>query len=241
MAEQNRIKMLPRMLVMVTREEDSKKIEKSLDDMHIPICFQTRGKGTAPSELLDIFGLRGSHQLVTALLLPKFRVKPVLEALAQQIAFRKKGGGIAITVPVVGLQGHMMRMLDEESRMAVQEKLKGVVERMKAEEKEMKEKSEYILIWVSVDSGYSDEVVDTAREAGAKGGTVMKGRRRSSEQASRHFGIAMQEEQDFVMIIVPREKKVEVMSAISRTCGLGTEAHGVVLSLPVDEVMGLEK
>ena len=108
-----------------------------------------------------------------------------------------------------------------------------------SEDKEINEKSEYAVIWVSVASGYSDDVVDAARNAGAKGGTVMKGRRRSSEQVSHHFGISMQEEQDFVMIVVPRDKKSETMAAITSVCGLGTDAHGVVLALPVDEVMGL--
>ena len=105
----------------------------------------------------------------------------------------------------------------------------------------MKESSEFSLIWVSVESGCSDDVIDAARSAGARGGTVMKGRRRNSERASQHFGIAIQEEQDFVMIVVPRDKKGEIMSAISQACGLRTEAHGVVLSLPVDDVMGLEE
>lgn len=55
------------------------------------------------------------------------------------------------------------------------------------------------------------------------------------------MGISTQDEQDFVMIVTPKEKKSEVMSAISNACGLRTPAHGVVLSLPVDEVIGLEE
>ncbi len=51
----------------------------------------------------------------------------------------------------------------------------------------------------------------------------------------------MQEERDFVMMVVPREKKGEIMSAISTACGLTTQAHGVIISLPVDEVIGLEE
>ena len=75
----------------------------------------------------------------------------------------------------------------------------------------------------------------------ARGGTVMKGRRRNSEHASQYFGISLQEEQEFVMIVVPREKKCEIMSAITTSCGLKTPAHGMVISLPVDDVMGLEQ
>ena len=104
----------------------------------------------------------------------------------------------------------------------------------------MQEKSGYVVIWTSVDSGFSDDVVDAARSAGAKGGTVLKGRRRNSERLRQHLGISVQEGQEFVMIVAPRAKKSEIMSAICSACGLRTEAHGIVLSLPVDEVMGLE-
>ena len=71
------------------------------------------------------------------------------------------------------------------------------------------------------------------------GGTVIKGRRRGSADAARYLGLSMQEEQDFVMIIVRNERKTEVMTAISKACGIKTDAHGVVVSLPVDDVMGL--
>ena len=147
---------------------------------------------------------------------------------------RNDDGGIAITVPVSGMQNHVMQMLNEEARNAIQQQEKG-------DESQMKEKSEFSLIWVSVASGYSDDVVDVARAAGARGGTVMKGRRRNSEHASQYFGISLQEEQEFVMIVVPREKKCEIMSAITTSCGLKTPAHGMVISLPVDDVMGLEQ
>ena len=43
------------------------------------------------------------------------------------------------------------------------------------------------------------------------------------------------------MIIIPNHKKAEIMSAISHSCGMKSEAHGVVLSLPVEDVLGLEE
>ena len=220
MPEQEKLRILFRMLITITREEEEKRLEEILQTMHIPIFFQARGQGTAPSEILDLFGLGGTT--------------PLLASLHQHCSFAHKGGGIAITVPVSGIQTHVLQMLNDEARSAVEAIQKG-------DEAEMKEKSEFSLIWVSVESGCSDDVIDAARSAGARGGTVVKGRRRNSERASQHFGIPIQEEQDFVMIVVPRDKKGEIMSAISQACGLRTEAHGVVLSLPVDDVMGLEE
>lgn len=100
--------------------------------------------------------------------------------------------------------------------------------------------TEYALLLVSVAGGFSDQVIDAACGAGARGGTVIKGRRRSDEWTRQRFGISLQEEQDFVMIVVPREEKTAVMTAINTACGLGTPAHGVVVALPVEEAMGLE-
>ena len=223
---------VPRMVITITREEDQKKLEEVFDSMDIPMCFQFRGKGTATSEMMDIFGLRGTTRLLTGAFLSKTQVKPLFEMMNKQLSFRHKGGGIAITVPMIGMQSCVLELVNNENQDETEKALKG-------EETEMKEKSGYALIWVSVTGGYSDDVVDAARNAGAKGGTVMKGRRRSSERTSHHFGISMQEEQEFVMIVVPREKKNDTMSAIMDACGLNTKAHGVVWSLPVDEVMGL--
>lgn len=232
MTDQRNPQIIPQMVITITHEEDQKKLEEVFDSMDVPVCFQFRGKGTAPSEMMDIFGLRGTTRLLTGAFLPKSQVKPLFEMMNRQLSFRHRGGGIAITVPITGMQSSVLQLLNDEDRDEIEKTLKG-------DESEMKEKSEYSLIWVSVASGYSDEVVDAARNAGAKGGTVMKGRRRSSERVSHHFGISMQEEQDFVMIVVPREKKNDTMAAIMNVCGLQTKAHGVVWALPVEEVMGL--
>lgn len=231
MTDNNR-QICPRMLITVTKEEDQRRVEEVLESMEIPVFLQIRGKGTAPSEMMDIFGLSGTTRLLTVAFLPRLQVKPLFEILHNKLSFRHKGGGIAITVPVSALQSYILERLGDEERAQAEEVLKG-------DEEEMKEKAEYTVILVSVASGYSDDVVDAARKAGAKGGTVMKGRRRNSEKVSRHFGISMQEEQDFVMIVVPKEKKNEIMTAISGACGLGSKAHGVVVALPVDDVLGL--
>ena len=74
MSEQPKLSVLQRVLLTITREEDEEKLLEIYDSMHLPICFLGRGQGTAPSELLDIFGLRGTGRLLTACILPKFMV-----------------------------------------------------------------------------------------------------------------------------------------------------------------------
>ena len=41
------------------------------------------------------------------------------------------------------------------------------------------------------------------------------------------------------MIIASAENKLAIMKAISESCGLKSEAEGIVMSMPIDEVIGL--
>ena len=176
MPELEKLPIAQRVLITITQEKDQKRLESVLESLHIPLIFQARGQGTAPSEMMDIFGLGGTTRLITAGFLPKLLIQPAFEQLSSQLFFRHKGGGIAITLPVSGIQSHILNILNDEARAALTDYLKG-------DEAEMKEKSAYSLIWVSVASGYSDDVVDTARKAGARGGTVLKGLRHHSQRA----------------------------------------------------------
>ena len=227
----------PRMLLAITKLEDGAKLEKLFGDANVPIFYQCRGKGTAPSEMMDIFGLSGTTRLITVAFLPRQKVRELFESMENRLAFRQKGGGIAVSIPVTGLQNHILTLLKDEVRDEVEQRME---ERTREDMAETENGMEYVVIWASASIGYSDDVVDAARSAGARGGTILKGRRRNSDHVSQYLGAPKQEEQEYVMIVAPKSKKRDIMAAITQSCGLKTEAHGVVLSLPVDEVIGLE-
>lgn len=228
-----RKKIHPRLLLAVTQAQTEKKLKKALDFLHIPVFYQCRGEGTAPSEIMDILGMGGSTRLITLCFVPQFRVAETFRQLEEHLSIRRKGGGIVITTPLVGMQSHLLSMLNDEAKEQVKKRVEGV-------EENVKEMSKYTVLWISVAGGYGDDVVEAAREAGARGGTMMKGKRCGTEYAMQCLGISMQDQQDFVMIVVPKEKKTAVMTAISEKCGLRTEAHGVVVALPVEDIMGVE-
>lgn len=223
-----------RLLFVITDTGTEKKLERLFSELHLPVYYQFRGQGTARSELLDICGLQGKTRLITAAAVPGPAVERVFERLDQSLHITGKGKGVALTVPVTGAQERILALLKEE----VSEKIKN---ELKKEAKKMKEEALYSMILVSVRSGYSDEVMDAASKAGAKGGSVIRGRRCGTKDIVQFLGISMQEEQDFVMIIVPREKKTAVMESVGKACGLRTDAHGLLLSVPVDQVIGMEE
>ena len=218
-----------RLLLSVTQAEDEHRVVEVLQKNGIPLCFEARAKGTAPSELLDAIGLGGTTRVLTAGLLPRARVPAVFDAINKALAYHKRGAGIALTLPLTGVQNSILQLTAPEGAEPTDDK-----------EKQVMKEHPYALLWISVKAGHGDEAVDAARKAGARGGTVLKGSRCSSEAASSFLGISIREEQDLVMIVLPAETKPAVMSALTTACGLNTPAHGVVVSMPVDEVMGLE-
>ena len=154
-----------RLIIFIMREEDEKKLEAMLDSMCVPIWYQCRGQGTAPSEIMDIFGLGGTLRLLTIGLLPKTDANEVLKKMGEKFSFHQKGRGIALTIPITGLQTPMLQILQQEVRRDIDQReiKRKIQERIKGDMAEIHEKLKYNVIWVSVAAGYSDQVVDTAR------------------------------------------------------------------------------
>ncbi|MDE6868059.1 MAG: P-II family nitrogen regulator [Clostridia bacterium] len=99
--------------------------------------------------------------------------------------------------------------------------------------------SGYEMIMCIIDSGFSETVMDAAKEVGARGGTVIHARGTANKEAEQFFNISIQPDKEIVMILVPSEIKDAVLHAIYRSAGLKTEGHGIAFSLPVDDVVGI--
>ena len=90
-----------------------------------------------------------------------------------------------------------------------------------------------------VNSGFSDEVMDAAREFGARGGTVIRARGTASQEAEKLFNIAIQPEKEIVMILIESNLKNDILHAIYQKVGLNTPGQGIAFTLPVESVVGL--
>ena len=102
------------------------------------------------------------------------------------------------------------------------------------------EEKKYELIITIVDRGFSDNVVDATREAGASGGTIIYGRGSSAkENGASVFGINIMPEKEVVMTLVECDKKVEIMKAICEKSNLNAEGKGISFSLPINKVAGI--
>lgn len=100
---------------------------------------------------------------------------------------------------------------------------------------------EHEIIFCIVNAGFSDSVMDAAREFGARGGTVIHARGTANSEAEKLYKITIQPEKEIVMILVSKDIKNDILHALYKAVGLNTAGQGIAFSLPVTEVVGINE
>ena len=95
------------------------------------------------------------------------------------------------------------------------------------------------MIMCIVNSGFSETVMDAAREFGARGGTVIRGRGTANVEAEKLYGIAIQPDKEIVLILVDTAIKNDILHAVYKAAGLNTPGQGIAFSVPVEDVVGI--
>ncbi len=95
------------------------------------------------------------------------------------------------------------------------------------------------VIFCIVNAGFSDAVMDAARQFGARGGTILRGRGTANQEAESFFSITVHPEKEVVMILVDSKIKDQILHALYQEVGLKTPGQGIAFSLPVDSAVGL--
>lgn len=185
------------------------------------------GYGTANSQILDYFGLAETEKDVVFTLVPETRVKGLIAEMNERFHLNHPGRGILFTVPLSGVSGQVPQILCRDGE---EEK----------EEHTVDNANQYDLILVVVNRGNVDTVMDAAREGGARGGTVIHARRVGLEDGENLLGFTLQPEKEIIAILSPRPQKLEIMRAVNKAAGLTTECRGILFSLPVEDMMGLQ-
>ncbi len=98
---------------------------------------------------------------------------------------------------------------------------------------------DYEVIFCIVNAGYSELVMDAAKEAGPRGGPVLHEKGAANKEAEQFFKITIQPDKEIVMILVPKDIKDSVLHAIYKNAGLKSEGSGIAFSMPVNQVVGL--
>ena len=216
-----------RALVLTTTEKSANRASEIYNESGVPLQGNVIAQGTASSEMLDMLGLGSTEKRVLVTVLSKTSADEMLEKLHWDLKMSRADGGIGFTVPVTGASSMLMKMVAENDKS----------EEKREEEKHMN--NSHTMIVAILNRGFSGDVMKVAREAGAFGGTVINSRQVANEETAGFWGMSMQEEKEMLLIITEVEKKLSIMKAVTEQFGQHSDAKGLVISMPIDNVMGI--
>ena len=99
-------------------------------------------------------------------------------------------------------------------------------------------KKNYQLVVTIVSAGFSDEVMNKARECGATGGTIIDGRGTGAKQAS-FMGMQIDSQKEIVLSVVPDDIANQMVKNITKFIKEDENVSGICFGLPVSEYIGI--
>lgn len=90
-------------------------------------------------------------------------------------------------------------------------------------------------LFIIVNAGFAEEIVNIARAEGASGATIINAR----GETVRHqtiMGITVDSEKEIILSIVEGNIATKIMDAIREKAGIKSPAHGVCFFMPVEKM-----
>jgi nitrogen regulatory protein PII len=96
------------------------------------------------------------------------------------------------------------------------------------------------LILASVKTDLTDRIVDSAKEAGATGATIIPARGTGIHEAKTFFGLSLEAQTDIIMLLVEEHIVTKILSVVKKTGEFHKPGTGIGFVIPIEHVVGLE-
>jgi nitrogen regulatory protein PII len=178
------------------------------------------GRGTVKSPLLDLLGLTDVRKEIVLMIAESDTAEEALLGLDKQFNFAKPHHGIAFSTDVVGLYG---------VRDCPSYKSRG----------NTGGEDMYKVIFVVVDRGKAQEVIDAAAAAGSRGATVINARGSGVHEQKVLFSMPIEPEKDIVMILAQESLVEQITAAIRGALKIDEPGMGIMFILDLNKTFGL--
>ena len=105
----------------------------------------------------------------------------------------------------------------------------------------MEESKKMKMLLIVVNAGFADEVMATAREAGARGATILNARGGAEAQHEVFIGISVAAEKEMIVCVLDEETAESVMTVVREKAGADTPARSVCFTMPIDKAIGITR
>ena len=169
------------------------------------------GKGTASNSVLQLLGLGDTGKDITMNIVRSDICREVCSKIEETCLTKKAHFGVLFTLDV----RDFIRAGAGDS--STEKNIQG--------EKTMEN---YEMINIIVNKGYAEDAMAAARKAGAGGGTIIGARGTAREGDATFFGVDIVPEKEMLMILVPAEKKTQVVAAVKELACFQKAGSGII-------------
>ena len=193
------------------------------EGLKLPIVLSLPCEGTATRNMLDLLGLESRSRRLFMTVASPGQTEELIQEQRKRLYIDAPGNGVTISVPIKSVGGSKTLAFLSGGQNA-----KGLPTL----------NYDYELIMVVANQGATDEVMDAARSAGARGGTVVHGLGTGSKNAEKFYRVSIAAEKEIILIVAAAGQKAAIMKAIIEQAGPDTKAGAIAFSLPVTELAG---
>lgn len=215
-----------KLLISIVNTGDTEKLTAALGEVTRCLHYTFVCKGTAKPAVTDFLGLTEKDKSIVLSVIPESQEQHLLRAAVKSLKLYLAGKGIAFTMPLTSISTLIANAVKTDAV------------RQKGENK-MDDSMRYEAIIAVYKQEFSDKVLSVARSAGAVGGTLIHSRTLSSTGVEQFVGISLGEETEILLILTKKAERNDIMRAIRDSAGLKTDGSAVVLSIPVDALVGI--
>lgn len=210
-------------VISIIKPDGLSRLLEITERLGLPLTLELHGHGTATKSMLDLLGMEFNEKRVVITIADEQKTEELIMEQRRNLYIDAPGNGIVTAVPIKSVGGgRTLAYLGGDKDKKVTPKMD----------------YRYELILAIANEGCTDMVMDAARAAGAKGGTVLHGKGTGAKNAENFFKVSIASEKEMILIVASAGQKSAIMSSIVKTAGPGTDAGAIVFSLPVSEVAG---
>lgn len=94
-------------------------------------------------------------------------------------------------------------------------------------------------VFVIVDRGNAETVIEAAEQAGARGATIINARGAGMHETSKLFAMVVEPEKEIVLLITDKQRTESITTSIRSSIGLDQPGKGIMFVVDVAETIGL--
>lgn len=179
------------------------------------------GQGTINNSRLKFFGIDNVRKEIVLMVTGEKESDTIRQKVTEKLHLERPNRGIAFSIPLKNVLGKRNSTYDSNAQIREDDSVM------------------HQAIFVIVDRGQAEDVIDAAVAAGSQGGTTINARGSGIHETSRVFGMDIEPEKEIVLILAENEKVDSIVASISNKIEIEKPGKGILFTTDVKNATGL--